>query len=257
MTLTEAEVRAVVRLLAEALTPDDGRAAKVGRLMDGLCGMVGAEGWVWARSRLDDLDQPVNIDYLYGGMTSGQVGRLAERMFNTLGPGSEFGPLEASMSRAEHFSLTRRQMVDDPTWREDATMAAVREAGLDEVMYSWFPVPDEAGGSVWSGTWFYRSKGKPAFDPRASRIAHLVMSECQILHADGLDLEAEPQLNALTPKQRLVLSQLIDGQGSKQIAHHLELSPHTVNWHIKAIYKHFDVQSRAELMRYFMSARIG
>lgn len=254
ITLDEAEVRAVVRLLAEALSPDDGRVAKVGRLVDGLCRMIGADGWVWVRSRLDDLNEPVNIDYLYGGgVDSGRMGRLAERMLNVLGPGSEFPALDEHMKQGAMFSATRRQLIRDAAWRDDPTMSAVRESGLDEVMYSWFPVPDGDLGVVWSGGWFYRLAGRPAFNPKVCRVAHLVMSECAVLHAEGLSLREEPRLQTLTPKQRLVLTQLVDAQSVKQIAQHLELSPHTVNDHVKAIYKHFTVQSRAELMRRFIA----
>ena len=253
LELTEAEVRAVVRLLAEALCPDDGRPAKVGRLMDGLCAMIGARGWMWVRSRLDDFTQPVNYDYLYGGgLEAGQMGRIAERMFSTLGPGSEFAPLNRHIDAGRFFSVTRRQMVDDAAWKKDATMAAVRQAGIDEMMYSWFPVPDGRSGTVWSGGWFYRGVDSPGFDPRDCRLAHLIMSECGVLHVDGLDLSEEAALQTLTPKQRLVLTQLIDGQSVKQVAYHLDLSPHTVGDHVKAIYRHFEVQSRAELMRRFM-----
>jgi DNA-binding CsgD family transcriptional regulator len=253
LTLTEDEVRGVVRLLAEALTPDDGRAAKVGRVMDGLCGMVGAEGWVWVRSRLDDLREPINIDYLYGGgLEPLHMARLAERMLNVLGPGSEFGALGERFAAHDAFSVTRPQLTDDRRWREDPSMVAVRASGLDEVMYSWFPLPDGDRGVVWSGGWFYRTPGGAPFDPRACRIAHLVMAECGVLHAEGLDLSQEPKLKSLTHKQRLVLNQLVDGSGVKQIALHLQLSPHTVNDHVKAIYRHFNVQSRAELMRRFI-----
>ena len=254
VALTEDEVRAVVRLLAEALAPNDGRAAKCRRVMDGLCDMAGADGWVWVRSRIDDLRQPINLDFLYGGVVDAmRIGKLAERMLNVLGPGSEFPPLGDRIGLGQQFSATRRQLIDDTAWRDDKTMLAVRASGLDEVMYSWYPMPDSDRGVVWSGAWLYRAIGRPAFDPRACRVAHLVMRECGVLHADGLDLGEENNLKTLTHKQRLVLSQLIDGQSVSQTTENLGLSPHTVNDHIKAIYRHFDVQSRAELMRRFMT----
>ncbi len=214
--------------------------------------MVGADGWVWVRSRLDDLRKPINIDFLYGGgVDSRKMGRLAERMLNVLGPGSEFPALDERMRGGQRFTATRPELVDDPAWRSDATMQQVRQAGLDEVMYRWFPLPDGDQGVVWSGGWFYRTPGRPAFEPRLCRIAHVVMAECGVLHAEGLQLSEEHKLESLTGKQRLVLTQLIDGQSVKQIASHLNLSPHTVSDHVKAIYRHFEVQSRAELMRRF------
>jgi len=255
LTLNEDEVRAVVRLLAEALTPDDGRPAKVVRLMEGLCEMVAADGWVWVRSRLDpELVEPINLDYLYSGISSNQMAALARRMLAVAGEGAEFAPLGERFNAQppEPFTLTRRQLADDNAWADDPTMAPIREAGLDEVMYSWFPFPDGEGATVWSGVWFYRVPDSPAFDARAARIAHLLISECAPLHVDGLALTVEPTLHTLSARQRLVLTQLIDGKSIKQVAYDLGLSRHTVNDHVKAIYRHFDVQSRAELLRRFM-----
>jgi len=258
IALTEAEVRGVVRLLAEALTPDDGRPAKVGRLMGGLCGMIDADGWVWVRSRVDAaLEKPINLDYLYGGVSSQQVAALAQRMLAMDGRGAEFAALAPLYAGGEAYSATRRQLADDRAWRDDPTMQPVRASGLDEVMYSWFPFADGQGATIWSGVWFFRTLSRPPFDARACRIVHRIVVESGPLHVDGLTLAAEPVLRTLTPKQRLVLTQMVDSNSTRQIADHLGLSPHTVNDHIKAIYRHFDVQSRAELMRRFLHTDCG
>jgi DNA-binding CsgD family transcriptional regulator len=41
----------------------------------------------------------------------------------------------------------------------------------------------------------------------------------------------------------------------KEVAHKLGLSEHTVGDHVKQIYKHFSVSSRAELLAHFISGR--
>ena len=41
---------------------------------------------------------------------------------------------------------------------------------------------------------------------------------------------------------------LLEGEGDKQIAKALRISPHTVNQYVKAIFEHFRVGSRAELL---------
>lgn len=48
----------------------------------------------------------------------------------------------------------------------------------------------------------------------------------------------------LTGREIEVLEQLVDGHGQKQIAAALDLSPHTVNSHIRNIYAKLHVQSR-------------
>ncbi len=52
----------------------------------------------------------------------------------------------------------------------------------------------------------------------------------------------------LSPRQREVLDLLLTGKNGKQIAADLRLSVHTVNDYIKAIYRRYDVSSRAELL---------
>ncbi|RYD72751.1 MAG: LuxR family transcriptional regulator, partial [Verrucomicrobiaceae bacterium] len=55
----------------------------------------------------------------------------------------------------------------------------------------------------------------------------------------------------LPPRQRQTLNLLIHGHSRNEIAHRLRISVHTVGDYIKAIYSHFGVQSRAELMSRF------
>lgn len=53
------------------------------------------------------------------------------------------------------------------------------------------------------------------------------------------------------PRQRQVLACLLHGDSAKQVARRLGLSVHTVNEYVKALYRRFNVQSRAELMARF------
>jgi len=52
---------------------------------------------------------------------------------------------------------------------------------------------------------------------------------------------------SLSRRQREVLLGLIEGNGEKQIATHLNISVHTVHIYIKGIYKHYCVHTRTEL----------
>jgi DNA-binding CsgD family transcriptional regulator len=45
-----------------------------------------------------------------------------------------------------------------------------------------------------------------------------------------------------------VLRCLLEGDGDKQIAARLGLTRHTMNQYVKTIFRHFGVQSRAELL---------
>ena len=258
ITLTQDDAGWAVRLLADALAPDDDRDAARRRLLDGLGHRIASDGWVWWRSRIPLNAQPVNLDFLYGGgLRGGQLACVSERMLRALGVGCEHDWFDEQVARGAFFTATRPQMVDDAAWQRDPTLARVRAAGLDEVLYSWVPLPDGQRGTVWSGACFFRALDRPAFDPGAGRLVHLVMSECGRLHADGVNLTVEPALTRLTPKQRLVLMQLLDGRRVPEAAAQIGLSVHTVNDHIKAIYRHFEVQSRAELMSRFVESDDG
>jgi DNA-binding CsgD family transcriptional regulator len=59
---------------------------------------------------------------------------------------------------------------------------------------------------------------------------------------------AEPRPSALAPRTRAVLRCLLEGDGDKQVAARLRISAYAVNAHTKAIYRHFGVRGRAELL---------
>ncbi len=58
----------------------------------------------------------------------------------------------------------------------------------------------------------------------------------------------ERQMRQLTPAQRRVCDEFLNGHSEKEVAALLKLSIHTVHTHAKAIYKIFAVASRAELL---------
>ncbi|QXJ23225.1 helix-turn-helix transcriptional regulator [Actinomadura graeca] len=60
-------------------------------------------------------------------------------------------------------------------------------------------------------------------------------------------------LHGITDRERTVIEQLLTGLSAKQIARRLRMSPHTVNGHLKAIYRKIGVTGRDELMATFMS----
>jgi DNA-binding CsgD family transcriptional regulator len=57
-----------------------------------------------------------------------------------------------------------------------------------------------------------------------------------------------PTARRLTPARQRVFDLLVQGEPDKKIAARLELSEHTVNNHLRAIYRAFGVDSRHELL---------
>lgn len=87
---------------------------------------------------------------------------------------------------------------------------------------------------------------------------HLVLATDALLESALPDEEVETRrppvreildtIENLRPSQRRVFDLMRDGASEPEIAARLNLSVHTVHSHVKAIYSHFNVHSRAELI---------
>lgn len=66
--------------------------------------------------------------------------------------------------------------------------------------------------------------------------------------------EAVARVEALTPRERMVLRSLVLGRPNKVIAHELGISPRTVEAHRAAIMQKLGVRSLAEAMRFALAA---
>ena len=64
-------------------------------------------------------------------------------------------------------------------------------------------------------------------------------------------------LHPLTPRQRQVLRELKHGRTEVQIARRLRIHYETVHSHVKAIYRHFHVHSRAKLLIRCLGSKAG
>lgn len=84
-----------------------------------------------------------------------------------------------------------------------------------------------------------------------TRIAHALEQAGFTAHvapAPGTFLRHLPELDALTPREREIVQQLLEHRRTRQIAKKLFISVHTVRNHLKAIYAKLGVHSQAELM---------
>lgn len=70
---------------------------------------------------------------------------------------------------------------------------------------------------------------------------------------DQLPPLSKPSMLTLPPRQRQVLCLLVKGHGEKEIARALDISQSTIHDYVKAIYLHYEVSSRAELLSTFFS----
>ena len=59
----------------------------------------------------------------------------------------------------------------------------------------------------------------------------------------------EPVADILTKRERQVLEALAAGASYKEVAREFDLSPHTVNFHVRSLYKKLSARSRGEAVK--------
>lgn len=137
-------------------------------------------------------------------------------------------------------------------WGWDADEAPVEIADLDVPTLALLPHADLAADA-----WAAGAAGLLMRDSGGARLVSAVQAMARQLHvfdeqtseflkkSDLLDREAPP-VEALTPREQEVLQLLAEGLSNRAIAQELEISEHTVKFHVNAIMSKLDAQSRTE-----------
>lgn len=86
----------------------------------------------------------------------------------------------------------------------------------------------------------------------AARVVHRVQETLAGHYGRALWFSTQPNVADLSVRPREVLDCLLDGDGEKQVALRLGIHSATVHDHVKRLYRHFGVSSRAELLAYFL-----
>ena len=74
--------------------------------------------------------------------------------------------------------------------------------------------------------------------------------------SDTVPVEADPELDQLTPREREVLRQIARGYAYKQVATRLSISVKTVETHVSAVLRKLQLSNRHELARWASERRI-
>ncbi len=109
----------------------------------------------------------------------------------------------------------------------------------------WLIVPDRAPAN---GT-VLRSQRERDLEETLSRISDELAKAGVVMEKaiGGANLE-RPELARLSPRERDVLEQLLDGHRVSSISQRLEVSEHTVRNHLKSMFRKLGVHSQAELV---------
>lgn len=75
---------------------------------------------------------------------------------------------------------------------------------------------------------------------------------CAQLGGDPLAIDTDPRPESLSPRLRQTLACLLEGDSEKQVAARLSLSHATIHQYVTALYRHFGVSSRAQLVTHVM-----
>jgi len=100
-----------------------------------------------------------------------------------------------------------------------------------------------------------RGKDQPDFSQADSDFLDFAFTHIRWLHANAFEPVPQSFIEALTARQRGVAFLLMAGLSRKQIAKNLAISPDTVDDHVKAIYRHFNIGSATELAALFIRNR--
>lgn len=137
----------------------------------------------------------------------------------------------------------REELHGDPAWYAHAYVNEHRRtARVDDCLYTLHRLPDR-GGMV--GLGMHRAWGDPVrFGRREADLLHLLNEHLRFLWRSDVAGETD----ALAPRLRQTLGLLMEGRSEKEIANALDVSRNTVHKYVTALYRHFHVTSRAELM---------
>ena len=97
-----------------------------------------------------------------------------------------------------------------------------------------------------------RRVGRPQFESHNCRLLDHAFTCIPWLWPNPDEKVKQASIDELTPRQRAVTFLLLDGLSRKQIAGRLGISAETVDHHLKAVFKHFEVQSGMELASLFL-----
>jgi len=249
ITLSEADVRSLVRLLGRVAAVEGTLAARKRVLMEGLRRLVKADGWLWSVAGvIYEQNRPVSLSLLHGGLTAPQIAGWLQASQSNDPPAPEDAPLSRETLHNRHFTCTRQQMVPDEEWYSNPAVLEHRLAvGLDHFLYSIYPLPKQ----IFSCIGLFRRPGRLAFSDRDRQLAHILISEIPWLHHAHVPGSRARSVPQLPPRRREVLILLLDGHDRKSIAELLAIQPSTAKEHIEAVYAHFRVSSQVQLISRF------
>jgi DNA-binding CsgD family transcriptional regulator len=244
------DLRDVYRLIGDCQELGADPVAWRKRLLEGLCRLLGdafgAAGEAWWRGT------PRVFDGSWGPVEHGPAKPrgwndfLDPRSLDETGDNPIY--LRLADLQAPFVTIAREQLADDRTWfGSDHGAECRRIAGFDEFIYSAYRVEDTGPVNV---VGVHRLTGGKPFSTRDRRLVHILHHELGRLIGSRLATgrRGSAPTDRLSPRMRQTLDCLLQGDSEKQVAGKLGLTRPTVHQYVTALYRHFGVSGRSELM---------
>lgn len=246
------ELQQVLRLALEIRELPRGSTLQKRRALEGLAALVGAQVALW-----------VDVEGLSSGrviirnaLDFGWSGDRERQAFVSYMESAQWISLDPSMPRLAQAirsplcTFTREQLLDQRDWYGSMHVQEFRRAArVDSFIYAAYSPGGDSGRSFS----LHRPWGDRPFNERERRLVDIFHQECSFLHEPRTTVEPA-LLRGLPPRLQDTLRGLANGRSEKQIAADLGLSPHTVHEYVKALHRHFGVQSRSELLALCISS---
>lgn len=146
--------------------------------------------------------------------------------------------------------LSRNQIWGRETWYRSHTYNEIhRECGIDDYVIS--ICPTNISGRC-TTLWLHKGVGSRDFTAREQAIISLIHLTVNSEIGTYLAAADEPTLSSLTYRRLQVLDHLLLGDSEKQIAYKLDVGKAAIHDHVLAIYRHYQVSSRGELLAKFI-----
>jgi DNA-binding CsgD family transcriptional regulator len=244
-----ADARAIVGLLSEVIAAPDDLTAKRRILMEGISRLTEADFWAWCMIAWSDRpNEPAFVKSITGGILEGRHTALFQAWEHP-----SMGVIHAEIIKAldgpySHVTRTRAGFDPDDRVGFKNPEGVWAKADVSDLIASYRNVDEKTAGSIG----LYRRPGRPDFDAREVRIAHILLTEVPWLYERSDDRHhPDAIVPDLSRRERTVLFGLMNGDAPNAIAETLQISSHTVNDYIKSVYRHFGVNSRAQLLGKF------
>lgn len=194
------------------------------------------------------LSPPITAGREGFAFNPGDVLRVVEDFSGVPGASHFANEYLLRMREDDGVALRNRDLFSAREWRGSVDLATVGEAyGTDSTLLCVRRLDRVPRDESLDAT-FFRAKGRRNFSARDCTLVREALAATTPLAGGPLARFADPSPADLPPRARQVLACFLQGDGDKQVAARLGIGAHTVNQYAKAIFRHFGVRSRGELL---------